>query len=246
MKKICPLVCMMLFACCSVRASDFWETYSKKLTYNYSVKSGSIPAQSDYGRRLSNDEMLSVLTKSFSQALGERLTVMAEQRSYVAIICIFHPEPEKCFADHVIGATFNEVHFVNAPGVSQKLMKKLSRYYSYTLNEDDDNMNRRDDAAQRVPQRKKFNPRFGFDLNEPEIMITSPFYSFKGVYIEPRYGTSRGPSLSLMYECILMDIQQEGVSLKYRTTQQSIGRGYIDITIRPEGEIYISNEFIIR
>lgn len=246
MNKIYPLTCIMLLVCCSVSASDFWETYSKRVTYNYAVKSGTIPDQADFGRRLSNDEMFSILSRSFSQALGERLTNTAEQRSAVAFICIFHPEPEKCFADHVLEHTFNEVHFINAPSISQKVLKKLSKYYAYTLNDDDESLQRRDNAAHNVPQRKKFNPRFGFNVNEPEVFVTAPFYTFGGVYVEPRYGTRQGTSLSLMHKRYLLDVQQEGVSLKYRTTQRSLGRGYLDITIRPEGEIYISNEIIIR
>ena len=236
----------MLLTGCTAQASDFWEAYVTRLTYNYSVKVGAIPDSRDFNRRLSNDEMFSILTKSFSQALGSRVTDVAHQRSAVAIVCMFHPEPERCFTEYVLNYTFDEVHFVNSPGISQKLLKKLSKYYSYTLNDDDKALDRREQASRSVPPWKSFNPRFGFNLNEREIMVTAPFYSFAGAFVEPRYGTRRGPSVSLIYERYFIDFQKEGVSLKYRTDRQSFGRGYLSITIRPEGEITISNELIFK
>lgn len=228
------------------RAADFWETYSTGIMYHYSVKTGSIPDIPRTGLRLSNDEVTAILTKSFSRALGERLTDVADKKSYVAIVCIFHPEPERCFADNILDATFDEVYFINAPKFSQKFLKKMSKYYAYTINDDDEEMERRTDAAGRVPPWKKFNPRFSFDLNEPEIAVSAPFYSFAGIYVEPRYGTGRGPSMTFLFKRYLLDVQKEGVELKYRTEHNAYGRGYIAVSIRPEGEIIISNEFIIR
>lgn len=246
MKKLILLITLIMPICTMACADDFWETYSKNLTYNYSVKTGAIPDLPRTGQRLSNDEMISVLTKSFSQSLGQRLGDVADQRSAVAIVCIFHPEPERCFGDFVLGATFDEVHFMNPPGFSQKFFKKVSKYYAYTLNDDEQELERRGQAARRVPPWKRFNPRFGFNLNEPEVMMSTPFYSFGGVYVEPRYGTSRGASISFLYKRYFVDVQQEGVELKYSTGRNPFGRGYLSVSIRPEGEIYISNEFMMR
>lgn len=232
--------------CLMARADDFWDSYSKNVVYHYSVKTAAIPDIPRTGLRLSNDEMTAILTKSFSRALGERLTDVADKRSYVAIVCIFHPEPERCFADNVLDATFDEVHFVKAPRFSQKFLKKLSNYYAYTLSDDEQEMQRRSEAAGRVPPWKKFNPRFSFDLNEPEIAVSTPFYSFEGVFVEPRYGTGKGASVAFLFKRYLLDVRKEGVELKCRTGHNAYGRGYLSITIRPEGEIVISNEFIMR
>jgi hypothetical protein len=246
MKKLIAAIIITIAAGSGAGASDFWDIYSRKLTYNYVVKTGAIPERIQFGQRLSNDEMVSVLTKTFSQALGERMKSAARQSRPIAIACIFTPEPERCFADQVLGLTFDEVHFINAPGFSNKFIKSISKYYSYTLNGDDDALQRRIAAAGKVPQRKKFNPRFGFNLNEPELMVSSPFYSFFGVYVEPRFGTKRGPTISFMRGKYFVDFQKEGVSLKYRLKQGGFGRGYTSITIRPEGEFYISNELILK
>ena len=246
MKKITLLICLFIPICCTATATDFWEIYGKNLTYNYSVKTGTIPDRVHMGQRLSNDDMMSVLTKSFSQSLGQRLSDVADQKSGVAIVCIFHPQPERCFADSVLNVIFDEVHFMNAPNFSQRFLKKISNYYAYTLNDDEDALERRSNAARSVPPWKKFNPRFGFDLNGPEIAMSTPFYSFGGIYVEPRYGTRRGPSLSFLYKRWFVDMQQEGVELKYRTSHNSFGRGYLSISVRPEGEFYISNELMLR
>lgn len=246
MKKISATIFLLLIAAGVARAADFWEIYAQNLTYNYSIKVGAIPDRVDFGRRLSNDDMLAVMTRSFSQTLGQRVTRVAADRQFVALACMFSSEAQRCVVDNILEFTFNEVHFINAPGFSNKFLKKLQKYYSYSLYNEDEALERQGEAAARVPRFKNFNPRFGFNLNEPEIILSTPFYTFMGIYVEPRYGTRRGPSVSLMYGNYYFDFQREGLAIKRKWKQSAPGRGYLSITVRPEGEFYISNEFMLR
>jgi hypothetical protein len=246
MKRFIVIIGTLLAMSATAKAEDFWTLYSQNLVYNYSVKTATIPDRVQFGQRLSNDQMLALLTRSFSITLGERLKSTARQRSPVAFICIFSGEPERCFADVVLGVTFDEVHFINAPKISNKFLKNLKSYYSYSLFGEKDALERRLHAANNVPRWKKFSPRFGFNLNEPEVILSSPFYTFLGIYVEPKYGTKNGAAVSLVLGRFFMDFQKEGLSIKYRLKQKTIGRGYLNVTVRPEGEIIIGNEFILK
>ena len=244
--RITGIIISLIAVCIPARSADFWDLYSENLMYNYSVKTGTIPDTTQYGQRLDNDEVFSILTKSFSQALGERISKVAKQQKGATLICFFTDEPERCVVDNVLEATFDEVHFINAPGFSNRFLKKLRKYYSYTLAGDRRDMMERVSAADNVPRKKNFNPRFGINLSEPEIIVATPFYSFFGVYVEPKFGTRRGPSLSFMLDDVFFDFQKEGLSIKYNMSQRRFGKGYLSITVHPEGEIYISNELILK
>lgn len=246
MKKIGAAIFFLLLAAATARAADFWETYATNLTYNYSVKVGAIPDRVQFGQRLSNDDMVAVLTKSFSQSLRQRVTRVAADRQFVALACMFSTESQRCVVDNILENTFNEVHFINAPGFSNNFLKKLQKYYSYSLYEEDEALERRGEAASRVSRFNRFNPRFGFNLNEPEIILSVPFYTYFGVYVEPRYGTRLGPAISFIKGNYYFDFQREGLSIKRRWKEDAPGRGYLSITVRPEGEFYISNEILLR
>jgi len=237
---------VMIGICCPARTADFWQTYGQKLTYNYSIKTGTIPAMSQAGLRLSNAEMTSIITKTFSQALSQRFKQVSKQRSASAIVCIFTPEPERCFTENILTATFDEVQIVNAPSFSNKFLKKLKKYYGYTLNGGDNELERYRRAAGKVPARKKFNPRFGFNLNEPEIMVSSPFYSYVGIYVEPRYGTRTGPSLSLISGKFFFDVRKSDLTIKYHIGRGKSARGYTSISVNRRGEVLISNDLILK
>ena len=246
MKRFIVIITTLLAMSATAKAGDFWTLYSQNLVYNYSVKTGTIPDRTQFGQRLSNDQMMALLTRSFSITLGERLKKTARYRSPVAFVCVFSGEPERCFADVVFGATFDEVHFINAPEISNKFLKKMKRYYSYTLFEDKDAVTRRLKAANKVSRHKNFSPRFGFNLNEPEVILSTPFYTYFGIYVEPKYGTKNGAAVSMVSGRVILDFQKEGLAIKYRLKQKTIGRGYLNVTVRPEGEIVIDNEFILK
>lgn len=110
-------------------AHNFWSIYGEKITVNYTTRVGT-GLVSETGRRLSNDEMFSVITKSFSQSMGIRLKEVARQRSGAAVPCIFTPTPEKCFVDIVMKATFDELQFMNAPRFSQDFLLKLRDFHT--------------------------------------------------------------------------------------------------------------------
>lgn len=245
-KLIAMLSVIVAVAGARAGAADFWDLYARNLTYNYTVKSGAVPQRAEFGQRLSNEQMLSVIGSSFTQALGERVQTVANQRKPIAIVCLFTPEPQKCFADSILNITFDEVHFMNAPSISTKVLKKVSKYYSYTLSDRKSYMDRKVAAAGRVPAHKKFNPRFGFSLSEPEIVISTPFYTYFGIFVEPKLGTHNGMSLSLIHGRTLLDFQKEGLTINYRLKHREVGRGYTSLSISQDGTVWLSNEMIIK
>lgn len=254
MKRISAAGVMALTMLClaggAARGADFWETYGNKLVYNYSIRTGATPAMisAGGGLRLSNSEVTSILTKTFSQSLKTRVGEMTKLKRGFAIVCIFSPEPDKCLADGILNATFKEVRIVNAPTFSDKFLKKMRKYYAYTLPGDGTAlaMDRVQSAAARVPQRKKFNPRFSLDLGERQIIAATPFYSFFGVYVEPKYGSRRGPALSVIAGNFFIDAERRGLSIKRKVNGRENARGFTALYISAAGDVFISNEYAVK
>jgi hypothetical protein len=82
-------------------------------------------------------------------------------------------------------------------------------------------------------------------LNDWEILAAAPFYTYGGIYVEPLWGTVHGPSVSLMKKTVSLDFDREGVALQYRLPPAFKELARIRLTIRPEGEIYIDNVYIV-
>jgi hypothetical protein len=240
------VVALTLCMTVAARGTDFWEAYGMKLMYNYSVKTGSIPGNNENTHRLSEKEIGAVMTKTFSQTLGDRVKDVSRRQGVCALVCIFTPEPDRCVADGILRTAFEDVRIMKAPSFSNKFLKKVRRYYAYTLNGDENQLDRRKKAARNVPSHKKFNPRFGIDLEAPQFIASMPFYSYLGMYIEPKYGTARGFSATFIKDRFFVDADREGVAVKYHVRRRENARGFTSITFRPEGEIAISNEFILK
>lgn len=245
MKRTAIITITALTLAAPALATEFWETYANTLVYNYSVKAGTIPMEG-MNERLTSDEVLALATKSFSQSFGFRFKEVARDHSPLLLVCAFSKEPDKCYLDSVMESVFDEIQLVNPPQFSQKFIRKTRRFYTSTFT-DKKSMRGIKKRAGGVPAWKNFNPRFGFSAAEPEIVVATPFYSYLGIYVEPKYGTRNGPSVSLMKGRTLVNFAQEGVSLKYRFPKSS-DRFEVDnltLTIRPGGEIRLDNVFII-
>jgi hypothetical protein len=245
MKRTAIITIIALTLAGPALATEFWETYANTLVYNYSIKAGAIPAEG-VNERLTSNEAMAVVTKSFSQSFGQRFGEVAHNNSPLLLVCAFSREADKCFMDSVMGSLFGEIKIVNPPQFSEKFLRKTSRFYTTTFM---DNKSTRGvhERSRGVPARKNFNPRFGFSLSEPEFVAAVPFYSFLGIYVEPKYGTRNGPSVSLMKDRAFVNFDKEGVSLKYRFPK-SVSHFDVDnltLTIRPEGEVTIDNVFIV-
>lgn len=238
------LIVIILIAISSgpVFATEFWGKYGEKLVYNYTIKAGVIP-EMGMGQRLSSDEVFSIATKSFSQSFGERFSELAWDKSGMLLVCAFGKEAEKCFLDSIMKPMFDEIQLVNEPEISQKFIDRVRDVYSgnfYTR----DSINGRRKRALRVPPWKKFNPIFGFALNDFEPFISTPFYSFGGIYVEPQYGLRKGASIGFMKGRWFMDVYPKKVSLKYRLKKKFNGKESSSITYTSGDGIQLENTII--
>lgn len=236
-------VCMVVSVEPAVGAKNFWDTYSNKLVYNYAIKSGDVYAEG-MNQRLAPHEVLSVSSKSFSQSFGTRVSEVAKEHRAFAIVCIFSRTPEKCYLDSVMKTTFDEIEFLHAPNISQKMIKKFGRFYTASLMKPKE-IEGKEERASGVSRKKNFNPRFGFTLNDMELYAAAPFYTFRGIYVEPILGTVHGPSVSLMKNGVSLDFDREGLAIQYKTKPVLSERAKLTVTIRPEGEIRIENVYMV-
>ncbi|HOX29169.1 MAG TPA: hypothetical protein PLQ76_08465 [bacterium] len=232
---------MMLLAT-SARATDFWGTYAKQITGNYAVKTGVLPSERA-GDRLGSDDIAALATKSFSQSFGTRFAEVARDTKYLLIVCMFSREPERCYMENVVQTTFGEIKFVSAPRFSQRFLKKFGRFYSTSLSQPKNVAARRHSAAG-VPRYKNVNPRFGFVPNDMEIVAAMPFYTYFGIYAEPKWGTAHGFGLNVMVGKLFTDVTTEGVAFRYSFNKKIKSFGTVTLTVRPEGEFFIDNTFL--
>jgi hypothetical protein len=223
-------------------ATEFWETYSTKIAYNYAMKSGSF-YEEGMNQRLSDREVLAVASKSFSQSFGMRFAEVARNNRGLAFVCIFSKEPERCYLDSVMKTTFNEVQLLPMPRFSQKFVKKFSKFYTSSLMKPKAITGKAVRSAG-VPRRSRINPRFGFTLNDFEIVAAAPFYTYEGIYVEPIWGTRNGPSLSFMKKRFSFDINDNGASIQYLLPRSYNTHTQLNLTVRKDG-FYIDNVFLV-
>lgn len=236
------IIILMVVSTVPVFATDFWEKYGEYVVYNYTRKAGVIP-DPGMSQRLSSDEVFSILTKSFSKSFGERFSEIARARSGLIFVCVFSKEGEKCLMDPIFKSTFDEIHFVNEPKFSQKFIKKTMGLYSGNFHTRD-SINGRRNRANRVPPWKKFNPIFGFVMNDFELVVSSPFYTFAGIYVEPQYGLRKGASLGFMKDRWFLDIYPKRVSLKYRLKKSFNGKDTTSLTYTSGEGLLLENTII--
>jgi hypothetical protein len=239
MKKAVMFATVIILLAVSARAAEFWDVYADRLAKNYSVKAGAIPRQGE-GDLVDESEITALLTKSFSQSFGIRFSQNARDRRALVFVCVFSNEPEKCYVDPVVRATFSETKILRSPSFSQKFLKRAIRKYSHSLSKPD-SISATKVRSEEVPNWKAFNPRFAVDINELDLIVASPFHTFAGVYAEPRFSVKDGPAVKLMKGRAAVDFRQEGVVFNYLIKGESDGTRKVKITIKPEGEIYIDN-----
>ncbi len=221
-------------------ATDFWATYSSTFMSNYTAKTG-MAMEHGMSERLTEREVLGMATKSFSQSFGARFSEVARDNRGLLIVCIFSREPERCYMDSVLKTTFDEIHFVPAPGFSQKFIKKFARVYSASLMKPR-SIHGREERAAGVPRKKNFNPRFGFSLDGFELVAAAPFYTYKGIYVEPLWGTSNGVGLSLTKGRIGLMFDHDSAAVQYHIPKSSLTQ--LVLTIRTTGDLFIDNIFL--
>lgn len=219
-------------------ATEFWAHFANHLAYNVSVHTGTIPSQNT-SLRLSEEAIGRLSARAFTQALPVRFGQVARQYSLTAIPCAFTPEPQKCYLKIVLTHTFDEVGFVRAPGFSQKFIEKYAT--RFTRVRVDETTQEKKARAAFVPKRHAFNPQFGVDLEKTDIVFASPFYSYFGLYVEPKLSLRHHMSLSMLWRRYSLEFTKEGAALNVELPDKFFGRGEVTMTIRPEGEFYIEN-----
>jgi len=193
-------------------ATEFWETFSNRFAYNYAVKSGSVYKQG-MNSRLTTHEVLSVSSKSFSQGFGDRFREVAKSHRPLAVVCIFSMEPDRCYLGSVMKSMFGEIKLLPTPSFSEGFIKKFSKFYTVTLSDPKSALDKEIRAAG-VPRHSMFNPRFGFTFENFEIIAAAPFYTYYGVYVEPQWGTSNGPSLGFLKKHVSLDFDRNGAAIR--------------------------------
>jgi hypothetical protein len=222
-------------------ATEFWETYSKKFAYNYAVKSGSF-YEPGMKQKLTSHELLAVSSRSFSQSFGMRFSEVARSHRALVFVCIFSREPERCYLDSVMKTTFGEIQIIPQPYFSQKFVKKFSKFYTSSLMQPK-SISEKAMRASGVPQHRKVNPRFGFSLNDFEPIAAMPFYTYRGIYVEPQWGMIHGPSLSFLKDRVSLDFDRDGAAFQYVLPESFSTHTQLKLTIRSD-EIYLDNVFL--
>jgi hypothetical protein len=242
---LATLTAVIMTIAAPAAATEFWETYATRLVYNYSIKAGAVPEEG-MNQRLTSHEVLGVASKSFSQSFGDRFTEVAHANRFTVIVCIFSPAPESCYFNNVSDKVFGEIKLVKAPKIPQKILKRLNRFYAVSLAEPKSPSGIRA-RAMGVPARNRLNPRFGFSMTEPEIIAAAPFYTFFGIYAEPKYGSRNGASLSLMKGDAILRIENGGFAIQYRIPSElnKFDLGNLVLTYRSNGNIRLDNMFLV-
>jgi len=110
----------------SKASDDFWSAYSDNIRYNHYT-------QNPHGVQMTDKQNIGVFSKSFSQSFAMRLSEITKDRKFIAIICSFSKQPDKCVLDPIKQQMFKEIAFISNPDLSQKTIKKISRIYSKNL-----------------------------------------------------------------------------------------------------------------
>ena len=208
---ITSLIIFLLFLTSTLSYSkNFWDIYALTLIENHYKQSHR--SMSYREQPISSNNTLSIVAKSFSQSFGQRLY---NRPNYLASIpCMFNREPEKCLLEAQTNPMFDEIHFINSPEISQhsiNRIKSLSSSLFVTRNKSISKQKR----AFRTPHSRILRPKLGFDSNNLDVFITSPFYTYSNIYIEPQYALRSGFSLTAIKDNWILEIQDSQASLHY-------------------------------
>lgn len=224
MKKITLLTLFLAFMTpIAGVAEDFWTECGNRLTYNYSIKTNFQTQET-----LSNQELLGIATKSFSQSFGTRFSNISKQNSFLGLVCAFSKEPEKCFVDIVMNDLFDEIQIINAPEISQNILNKTRATLKNTMFDNTSYKNKVKRSSE-IPKNKIFNPKFGIEKNTLTPVVKFPFFTYYGIYVEPQIDINKSFTLSLMKNRMTLDITEDYTILKYQIPKQSFLKK--DITI---------------
>ena len=212
LKKIL-LTLIVLTLPIAARANDIWQEYSTHLTYNYLIKTNL-----QTNNRLTNKESVDLITKSFSQSLGLRLTSVAHEKRFIGIVCIFSREPEKCVFDNISKPVFEEIGFIKMPEISQKNLKKISKTLFSSQFFKNDTKNKLKESKS-IPT-NKINFKYGVDSNSLAPTIKFPFYTYNHIYVEPKINLKKVFTVTFIKDRWLLDIENGDVTLKYYIPQK--------------------------
>lgn len=77
-----------------------------------------------------------------------------------------------------------------------------------------------------------------------ELVVATPFYSFFGIYVEPQWGTETGASLGLVRDPWYIDVFDDGLTVKYRFSENGMKNMEFDIVLSPALELRMENTLI--
>lgn len=222
-------------------ATDFWGHFAENLAYHSSVDTGTLPTQMT-SSRLSGREIAKLMGRSFAQALPIRIGEVAGDLRLVTLPCMFTPEPEKCYVKIVLGRTFNEIGFLKAPGFSQRYLERFrDKFTRVRMKETPEEKRYR---AAMVSRRNVFNPRFGFDFEKMDAVFAAPFYTYFGIYVEPKFTLRHQATMSMLYKRFSLEFNRNGAELGYQFAKKPFGKHYYTITWKPgDSEINVQNVF---
>jgi len=219
----------------SAIAKDFWGTYGNNLAYNYSVK--------DDSQHQTQHDQFNIISKSFSQTFVTRFKEISKERSFLGFICAFSKTPEKCFVDPVSKSLFDEIGFINAPEVSDKNIKRMVNFAFSDLSTN--SFSKKKSIAQRTPRHRAFNLRLGYDLQNREVVASTPFYTYFGVNIQPKYKSNTGFSVGIIQGRWTADIYPKDIVVQYNIKNPSVKKKYITISYNSDNKfVNLSNTVI--
>lgn len=230
------LTLLMLLLPIVANSKDIWEEYSTHLTYNYLIKTNF-----NTSNNLSNQETFDIMTKSFSQSFGLRFSSVAHQKTFMALVCAFSNQPEKCLFDSISNDVFNEIHFINAPEISQKNLKRLNKFLSSQIFSNETKFKLKESKS---TSHTKLNFKYGIDSDTFMPIVKFPFYTYKNIYIEPKIDLKKNITLTFIKDRWVLEIENNQTTLKYYIPHKLFLRDNIVISYR-SGIVGIENSLIV-
>lgn len=242
MKNIIITLILMTTLAGVPSAREFWAHFADNLMFNTSVRAGDIPIWLDE-HNFSSKETRNLIGRAFAESLPLRIGEVAKQYRFVTLPCTFTPTPEKCYVNIVLGHTFDEVGFVSAPSVSSSVAKKISRMYVQNLRIKGAPHESAALAAT-INHWKPFSPRFGFDRKNFDFVAANPFYTWYGIYVEPKFGIRNGGVVTLLKRDFVVELSSDGAAFSYRFGKKPHSRNFYTVTWHSDGEVRVDNVLV--
>jgi hypothetical protein len=239
MKRAAMIIIFLALIPARGLATDFWSHFAGDLSYNASAHMG-IVAGENTTNRLATKDLKRLMASAFARSLPMRLGEVAYDTRFVMVPCMFTPQPEKCYFNVVLDRTFNEVRIVGAPGFSSKMAKRINRMYSRNVRMKESPAAKAARAGA-INRWKPFNPHVGFDPQLGDVVMATPFYTYFGIYVEPRFSLRRQAGLTLLRKNIVFEVARDGAYFSYRFRKKPFGRSFYTVTYRPGQGVSIDN-----